>query len=119
VKTAAEIVPAHYIHTDRGSTPSPHLRQSWSRLRKLQWSASLIMSEHPGVRLYVFKGKSWRNNIFEYGLFQISYNNGGMSACSYDHAWTMLNGIRLGLDIAKRMESEQARSNAVPTEEAK
>lgn len=100
MKNAAECVPAHYVETEDGRTPEPRLRQSWSRLRKLQWNASLIMSEHPGVRLYVSKGKSWTNNRFNYGLFQISYNNGGKSAMDYNTAWELLNGIDLGLRIA-------------------
>jgi hypothetical protein len=106
MKTAAELVPAHYVKTERGASPEPRFRRSWSRLRKLQWKASLIMSEHPGVRLYVAKGRSWTNGIFEYGLFQISYNNGGMSAVDYRSAWDTLTGISLGLRIADRIEND-------------
>ena len=62
------------------------------------------MALHPGIRLYVSKGRSWTNNIFDYGLFQISYNNGGLSACDYNSAWSILNGIEIGLTQAKWKE---------------
>lgn len=105
MKTAQEMVPTRYVKVGYTSTPEPAFRQSWSRLRKLQWKASLIMSEHPGVMLYVVKGKYWKNSVFQYGLFQISYNGGGMSACDYYSAWEVLNGISLGLSIAARTKS--------------
>lgn len=109
MKTAMEHVPTRRVMEGRTSSPEPRFRQSWSRLRKLRWHASLIMAEHPGVRLYVEKGRSWTNSVFNYGLFSIAYNQGGMSPMSFDRAWDVLNGIEIGLRIA---ESAQARTDA-------
>ena len=106
MKTAQEMVPTRYVKDGYTSTPEPAFRRSWSRLRKLQWQASLIMWENPGVRLYVFKGKSWTNSVFEYGLFQISFNNGGMSAVDYQTAGATLNGISTGLSIAESINHD-------------
>lgn len=103
MKTAAELVPARYVKSDRSMMPEPAYRRSWSDLRTLRWKASLIMSEHPGVRLFVFKGRSWTNGKFNYGLFSISYNSGGMSAMSFQSCHDILNGIDLGLSIASRL----------------
>lgn len=109
MKTAMECVPTRHITTDHGRTPEPHFRQSWSRLRKLQWHASLVMADYPGVRLYVQKGRSWTNDIFNYGEFQISYNNGGLSPAGFDAAWRLITGIRIGLQIAARKHTEDSK----------
>lgn len=107
MKTAQEIIPTHYIKTKNRSTPYPRFKKRWSKLRQLNWKASLIMAEYPGVRLYVMKGRSWRNGIFEYGLFALSYNNGGMSAISYRDMWELLNGVSTGLHIAETIKRHE------------
>lgn len=103
MKTAAEHVPAVYIGGASSRTPSPRFRSSWSHLRQLRWKASLIMAEHPGVRLYVEKGRSWTNGGFNYHQFSVSYSaglaGGGMSPMDFRSTWDLLNGISLGLSM--------------------
>jgi hypothetical protein len=107
MRTAAEHVPTHWVKTKTGSYPMPAFRARWSRLRQLRWKASLIMAQYPGVRLYVEKGRSWSgsreagNFRFHYGLFSLSYNNGGMSATTPENINEILIGIELGLRMAE------------------
>lgn len=103
MKTAAEHVPARYICTESSRTPSPRFRRSWSHLHQLRWKASLIMAEHPGVRLYIEKGRSWTNGRFNYGEYSVSYSaglgGGGMSPMPFERVWDVLRGIDLGLSM--------------------
>lgn len=118
MKNAQEVIPTTYIHTANTKSPSPRLRNRWSNLRKLNWQASLIMAEHPDVRLYVTKGWSMTNNRFNYGRFQISYNGGGLSSMDFNSAWQMLIGISIGLEIAESTERRKqwaaAQAEAAP-----
>ena len=107
MKTAQEIVPTEYIHTENTRTPSPRFRSRWSKLRKLNWKASLIMAEYPGVRLYVYKGRSWTNGVFQYGRFSISGNAVGMSSMTFEQAWELFNGISIGLGIANAVARQK------------
>lgn len=106
-KTAAEWVPAVYVKSGHGSSPRPHLRRRWSELRKLRWHASLIMSEHPGLLIYVEKGRSWISGRFQYGQVSISvaHKSGGLglSPMPYDEAWTYLNGLAQGLRLGSEI----------------
>ena len=100
MKTAYELVPTEmYV---RGNTTGfkPYFRQGWSNLRKLRWKASIIMLKNPGVKIYIQKGRQFRNGIFEYGQFSLSINNMGMSAMDFEHCWDMLVGIAIGLEAS-------------------
>jgi hypothetical protein len=107
LKTAAEHEPTKYIQSDHTRTPEPRIRWSWSSLRRLRWHASLIMADHPGVVMYVEKGRGFRETPFSFGQFLISYPNGGMHSRNFDEAREVLTGIRIGLEISARLDAEK------------
>lgn len=106
-RTAAEWVPARYIESEdgRSRTPSPRFRRRWSELRQLRWLASLIMSENPGIRIYVEKGRAFRGGRFQPGLLALSISTEGHASGSTpktpDDLWIELQGIARGLQIGR------------------
>ena len=106
MKTAAEHEPTRYIQSGYIRTPEPQIRWTWPSLRQLRWHASLIMAEHPGVILYVEKGRGFTDTPLSFGHFRISYTNGGMCSRNFRAALETLNGIRIGLEISARLGVE-------------
>ena len=93
--------PVQRIHTGRGSRIEPPLDQSWSPLEKLRWHLAVALhdAEMPPDLFMVEEedAPAWGGR-----RYAVRWACGGMSSMSYDRMWTLINGISLGLEKARR-----------------
>lgn len=89
------------VKTAAGSYIDPPLDQLWTPLQKLEWQAAVVHADS-GLSLTVADGGYSRNGVRQHGYYNIRYDSGSIGPYTYYEAWTFLNGVSLGAELAGR-----------------
>jgi hypothetical protein len=100
------------IHTATGSHIEPPLEPEWSDFKKLLWHATVVEAD-TGIRLVVTEGGMKRRQsdggwAAVPGAYTIAYGNGSISAFDFERAWSFINGVTLGAELAAKRTEESA-----------